>query len=47
MVAYLHVGPPQCINYLNRGFKVFKEEDIEEIIPAEPLQPWEGAAKPS
>ena len=33
-------------NYLNRGFKVFKEEDFEDMIPAEPLQPWEGAAKP-
>ena len=39
--------PNALPNYLNRGFKVFKEEDIEEIIPAEPLQPWEGAAKPS
>jgi GNAT superfamily N-acetyltransferase len=34
-------------NYLSRGFKVFKEEDFEDMIPAEPLQPWEGAAKPA
>jgi GNAT superfamily N-acetyltransferase len=39
--------PNALPNYLNRGFKVFKEEDIEEMIPAEPLQPWEGAAKPA
>jgi GNAT superfamily N-acetyltransferase len=34
-------------NYLSRGFKVFKEEEFEDMIPADPLQPWEGAAKPS
>ena len=39
--------PNALPNYLNRGFKVFKEEDFEDMIPAEPLQPWEGAAKPA
>mgnify|MGYP006886186654 CR=1 FL=1 len=33
-------------NYLSRGFKVFKEEEFEDMIPSEQLQPWEGAAKP-
>ena len=33
-------------NYLGRGFKVFKEEDIIDNIPDAPIQPWPGANKP-
>lgn len=37
---------PQALNnYLARGFKVFKEEEYEEQIPTDPIQPWEGANK--
>jgi GNAT superfamily N-acetyltransferase len=37
---------PQALsNYLARGFKVFKEEEYEERIPADPIQPWEDANK--
>ena len=32
---------------LKQEVKVVKEEDFEDMIPAEPLQPWEGAAKPA
>ena len=35
--------PNALPNYLGRGFKVFKEEDFEDLIPAEPLKPWPGA----
>ncbi|MCZ6501978.1 MAG: GNAT family N-acetyltransferase [Gammaproteobacteria bacterium] len=39
---------PQALsNYLARGFKVFKEEDLVDEIPVTAIQPWEGAAKPS
>ncbi len=38
--------PNALPNYLRRGFKVFKEEDFEDEVPAEPLQPWSGANKP-
>ncbi len=37
---------PQALNnYLARGFKVFKEEEYSDQIPADPIQPWEGANK--
>lgn len=37
---------PQALpNYLARGFKVFKKEEFEDIIPNEKLQPWPGARK--
>jgi GNAT superfamily N-acetyltransferase len=39
--------PNALPNYLQRGFKVFKEEDFEDLIPAETLHPWEGANKPA
>ena len=39
---------PQALrNYLARGFKVFKEEDLVDEIPVAAIQPWEGAGKPS
>ena len=38
--------PSALPNYLNRGFKIYKEEDFEDMIPSKPLQPWEGADKP-
>jgi GNAT superfamily N-acetyltransferase len=38
--------PNALPNYLRRGFEIFKEEDFEDNIPVEPLQPWPGAAKP-
>lgn len=37
--------PSALPNYINRGFKIFKEEDFEDMIPSKPLQPWEGADK--
>ena len=39
--------PNALPNYLRRGFKVFKEEDFEDDVPARPLQPWDGAGKPA
>ncbi|MBQ75972.1 MAG: GNAT family N-acetyltransferase [Gammaproteobacteria bacterium] len=37
---------PQALNnYLARGFKVFKEEELIEEIPIAAIQPWEGANK--
>jgi GNAT superfamily N-acetyltransferase len=33
-------------NYRSRGFKVFKEESFTTQLPAEPLQPWQGAKVP-
>jgi ribosomal protein S18 acetylase RimI-like enzyme len=37
---------PQALsNYLTRGFKVFKEEEFFDNIPADPIQPWEEARK--
>ena len=39
--------PSALPNYLARGFKVFKEEDFNEMIPEKELQPWAGANKPS
>ncbi len=38
--------PNALPNYLNRGFKVYKEEDFVDTVPADPLQPWPDAAKP-
>ncbi|MBT4162953.1 MAG: GNAT family N-acetyltransferase [Gammaproteobacteria bacterium] len=38
--------PAALPNYLARGFRVFKEEDLEDMIPAKRLQPWPGADKP-
>lgn len=38
--------PSALPNYLQRGFSLFKEEDFEDNIPSEPLQPWIGANKP-
>ena len=37
--------PSALTNYLARGFSIFKEEDIEEMIPASPLEPWPNAGK--
>lgn len=37
--------PNALTNYLNRGFMIFKEEDVVGNIPDEPIQPWTGAAK--
>ena len=37
--------PNALPNYLNRGFKIFKEEEFEDDIPSVPLQPWIGANK--
>jgi GNAT superfamily N-acetyltransferase len=38
---------PQALNnYLARGFEIFKEEDLIDHIPDQPIQPWEGANKP-
>ena len=35
---------PQALpNYLSRGFRVYREEDFIDHIPAEPLEPWAGA----
>lgn len=39
--------PAALPNYLARGFRVFKEEDLADEIPVEPLDPWPGAGKPS
>lgn len=39
--------PSALPNYLARGFRVFKEEDFEDLVPEEPLQPWPGAGKPA
>lgn len=39
--------PSALPNYLRRGFRVFKEEDFEDRVPAAPLEPWEGAGKPA
>lgn len=37
--------PNALPNYQSRGFRVFKEEDFVDQVPAEPLQPWPGAEK--
>lgn len=37
--------PNALENYQRRGFTVFKEEDVVDNIPDEPIQPWTGAAK--
>ena len=39
-------APQALANYLARGFTVFKEEDFEDELPDEPLQPWHNARKP-
>lgn len=39
--------PYALTNYRNRGFVVFKEEDIVDDIPDAPIQPWLGANKPN
>lgn len=33
-------------NYLNRGFKIFREEDFVDSVPTDTLEPWPGALKP-
>ncbi len=38
--------PRALDNYLARGFRVFREEDIEDEVPVEPIQPWESANRP-
>ncbi|MBD3647108.1 MAG: GNAT family N-acetyltransferase [Pseudomonadales bacterium] len=38
--------PAALHNYQARGFRVFKEEDVEDDIPERPIQPWENANKP-
>ncbi len=38
--------PRALDNYVARGFRVFKEEQIREEIPDSALQPWQGADKP-
>ena len=40
-------SPSALPNYLNRGFEIFKEEDLKDMIPASPLEPWPAAAKPA
>ena len=37
--------PQALTNYLARGFKVFKEEEFEDNIPDEKIQPWPQAQK--
>lgn len=37
--------PNALANYKNRGFSVFKEEDVTDNIPDTPIQPWPGANK--
>lgn len=37
--------PSALSNYIARGLVVFREEDIFDDIPDEPIQPWAGAAK--
>ncbi len=37
--------PSALPNYLRRGFRIFREEDVTDTIPADPLQPWPGAGK--
>ena len=39
--------PAALANYLARGFRVFKEEDVKEMIPSESLEAWPGADKPA
>ena len=39
--------PAALPNYLARGFKIFKEEEYEDMIPSESIEPWPGANKPS
>ncbi len=37
---------PQALsNYLARGFEIFKEEEFEDDIPDEKIQPWPAALK--
>lgn len=38
--------PSALPNYLARGFKIFKEEDVQDMVPVNTLQPWPGAKKP-
>jgi GNAT superfamily N-acetyltransferase len=38
--------PNALPNYLKRGFAVFKEEDVVDNVPDDPIQPWAGAGKP-
>lgn len=38
--------PAALPNYLARGFRVFKEEDFEDLVPAAELESWPGANKP-
>lgn len=38
--------PAALPNYLKRGFKLFREEDVVDNLPDEPIQPWPGANKP-
>lgn len=37
--------PSALANYLGRGFTIFKEEDFEDTVPVDILQPWRGAGK--
>ncbi len=37
--------PQALANYLGRGFKIFREEDFVDNIPADPIQPWTDAGK--
>lgn len=39
--------PSALPNYLGRGFSIFKEEDFNDQIPADPLEPWPDANKPT
>ena len=38
--------PVALSNYLARGFEIFKEEDVEEMVPSGSLEAWPGAEKP-
>ena len=35
--------PNALANYQARGFRLFREEDLMDDVPAEPIQPWGGA----
>jgi hypothetical protein len=38
--------PRALQNYRSRDFKVFRKESFTIQLPAEPLQPWQGAKAP-
>ena len=38
--------PGALPNYLGRGFRIFKEEEHQVLLPDEPPGPWPGASRP-